>query len=272
MLLGYRQADGLGGGILDSPTRSDFLGLMLQQVYIPGPSGPRPTLSLVHKLKDVAAVRYFLVNPDGKFPADEVGLRPVPNDTGFQVLENPSCLPAAFFVRSVREVGPGSGDALQVLGFNGRQPITQPLDEALSAIAGDDFDPNETAAVLGKTSPDVLSSKARSARVLETKTVPGRWEIATDADAPGQLVISEGYDPGWRCEIDEKPAAVYQTDDQIMSVSVPAGKHAVLLKYDPPEFRRGAWVTVVGIVLLLACAAAGFVVGARKRAPASQFS
>ena len=82
--------------------------------------------------------------------------------------------------------------------------------------------------------------------------VPGRWDIDVETDAPAQLVVSEGYDPGWRGRIDGKDVKVFRTNDQFLSVAVPAGRHRLRLEYEPKEFRQGAIVSLVGVLL---CAA-----------------
>jgi hypothetical protein len=255
MLLGFRQADGLGGGIVDSMARSTFIQFASQPVQYRGPDGrPAQAWDLMNALRSIAGVKYLLVEAGGKLPEDRYLIAPAWSDANWQVFECRAALPPAFFVEGAVQVKPGSGIDYM---FNPSQP----------------FDPAKRAIVYGAPPAETASAGPARREAKIAQAIPGRWEIETTADAPGQLVISEGYDPGWRCEIDGdgKPVTVYQTDDQVISVPVPAGaKHSVVLSYDPPEFRRGAWVTIVGIVLLLASAAAGFVASRRRRAGSAQ--
>jgi hypothetical protein len=63
-------------------------------------------------------------------------------------------------------------------------------------------------------------------------------------------VIAESYYPFWRAEIDGQPAEVVRVSCGLMGVQVPAGAHAILLRYQPP--RAYAVAAVVSIVAFLA--------------------
>jgi hypothetical protein len=239
MLWGYRQANGLGGGIVDSPARSQFL-----QLAEPLPTRAGP-YEFPGRFKDLAGVKYYLLRPDA--PLIPAGLEPVlgPADgNSWRLCRNLACLPMAFFVDQVARV-----PAASVMGVLVQAPPG--LDLSKTAIVSVP-PPAETAGA---------GAARREANV--SLAVPGLWEISCEAEKPGQLVVSEGFDPGWRAEIDGAAAQVYQTDDQIMSVAVPAGRHAVTLRYDPPEFRKGVWLTLAGLFVLLAAGAAGFVIAPR---------
>jgi hypothetical protein len=124
--------------------------------------------------------------------------------------------------------------------------------------------PQDTALVYGAPPPETADSKARNPQVLEVRDVPGRWDIDVDCDAPAQLVVSEGYDAGWQCTIGGRSVPVYQTNDQFMSVPVPAGQNRVVLVYSPPAFRQGLLLTLFGVVLTIVLARR------RRRPPALQ--
>ena len=79
-----------------------------------------------------------------------------------------------------------------------------------------------------------------------------------DGPPPGPLVSVS--------RIDGMIAATHHGIWDAFSVPVPAGRHTVELKYDPPEFRKGAWASVAGVVLLLVSLAAGFFIVPRRLA------
>jgi uncharacterized membrane protein YfhO len=83
------------------------------------------------------------------------------------------------------------------------------------------------------------------------EAVPGRWVINTRTDAPAQLVVSEGFDAGWQCRIDDLPVTIYQTNGQLMSVPVPAGQKQVVLSYSPPGLVAGAAFSIAGVLGLI---------------------
>ena len=96
---------------------------------------------------------------------------------------------------------------------------------------------------------------------------PGRIEVQVPgAWAGGPLVVDETYVPGWRAEVDGRPAAVTAGRGGWLAVAAPRGATHASLTYDPPEVR------VAGAVSLAALAAiAGLVaVGGRGRRDAEK--
>ncbi len=79
-------------------------------------------------------------------------------------------------------------------------------------------------------------------------------------------MLSEGYDPGWRAEVDGEPAPVLVADHVLRAVPLPAGKHAVELRYVPPGLRLGLAIT--GITAAGLIGALGVEGGRRLRARA----
>ena len=82
----------------------------------------------------------------------------------------------------------------------------------------------------------------------------------THSGAPGWLVFSEVYDPGWRAWVDGATAPVLRADVALVAVPVPAGEHAVLLRYTAPWVWRGIGMGLLGLALWL-----GLVVAGRRR-------
>jgi uncharacterized membrane protein YfhO len=75
--------------------------------------------------------------------------------------------------------------------------------------------------------------------------------IATDAQTPKLLFLSDVYDAGWQASIDTNPSKIYRADYDFRAVSVPAGKHTVVFSYKPGELRWGIILTIIGIILLI---------------------
>jgi len=123
-------------------------------------------------------------------------------------------------------------------------------DKALSALASGSVDPLRT--VLLESAPPPLAAPrdpaADAARIVSY--APNRMELRTRTDAPGLLVLSEGYDPGWRAEIDGQPAPVLVANHALRAVSLPAGEHTVRLRYAPPALRWGIAISLGGYLTL----------------------
>jgi len=268
MQFGLRNLVGTGGGIVDSPQRSLFLRFCTDPIRSRPRDGWPALAAHSASMRNLACLRYVFVERAIQFPADEMGLRqivPTWQEDRYRVYENPSCLPAAFFTRKVRQVPPIAKDAGYVVGGPDGRPAIAPAPGAIGAMATVELDPRKAAFVYDAPPPETADSKAARMEVTKIEAVPGHWAIHTDIDAPAQLVISEGYNAGWRCEISGKAVRVYRTFDQLMSVPVPAGTQTVLLTYDPPEFRQGVVLTFVGIVLAVGLAVTERVVARKRR-------
>ena len=58
--------------------------------------------------------------------------------------------------------------------------------------------------------------------------------------------------PGWEAQVDGKAASLRRSHGTFMSLELPAGRHAVELRYRPASVYAGALVSLGTLVLLLA--------------------
>ncbi|MCX7013178.1 MAG: YfhO family protein [Candidatus Sumerlaeota bacterium] len=84
-----------------------------------------------------------------------------------------------------------------------------------------------------------------------------RWAshiaCSTSAAGPRLLVLSDSYDPNWRCRIDGRATPIYPANIAFRAVVVPAGEHRVEFDYAPRSFYIG-----LGVSLVVLLAALGF--------------
>ena len=78
-------------------------------------------------------------------------------------------------------------------------------------------------------------------------TEPEVVRMATSTDAPGLLVVSDSYDPGWRAYVDGERTPVLVADHLLRAVSIPAGNHIVEFRYEPRWLQIGIAVSVATI-------------------------
>ena len=89
--------------------------------------------------------------------------------------------------------------------------------------------------------------------------------LEVEASDPGFVVLADAFDPGWRAEVDGRPAPVLRANVAFRAVAVPEGRHVVAMAYRPPAVGQGLTLSAASLLLLLG----GVVSGARgrRRAP-----
>lgn len=79
--------------------------------------------------------------------------------------------------------------------------------------------------------------------------------LRTSAEQPAILVLADMMAPGWRVEVDGRPAELLRADFILRAVALPGGEHEVRFSYGDPAVRRGLILTLIGLgcVLVLLC-------------------
>jgi uncharacterized membrane protein YfhO len=86
---------------------------------------------------------------------------------------------------------------------------------------------------------------------------PRRVRLNVESSAPGFLVTSETFYPGWRAFLDGREHKPVLTNVAFRGLAVPAGRHTVTMEFDPPILRWSAVATMFSAVLLMAAIAIG---------------
>jgi hypothetical protein len=87
-------------------------------------------------------------------------------------------------------------------------------------------------------------------------------DLRVKAGAPGILVASESYYPGWKAYVDGVERKVMKADFVFRAVAVEAGEHTVRFVYEPLSFRAGAWISVLSAIALIS---AGVYAGIKRQ-------
>jgi hypothetical protein len=75
---------------------------------------------------------------------------------------------------------------------------------------------------------------------------PDRVVLKVEAASDALLVLSDLYYPGWRADVDGKPADILRANYLMRAVAVPAGRHTVSFVYEPASFRAGMAASLAG--------------------------
>ena len=177
-----------------------------------------------------------------------------PEGGNVQVYGNLDVLPRAFVVHRAEVVG------------NAEQSLARLAEPAFDyrttvLLEGDE---KELAAALELPAGAAQALDVSSEEATITRYEPERVEIRTHTAADGFLFLADGYDSGWRAELDGRPARIYVADHAFRAVALPAGEHVVHFVYDPLAFKLGVAISALawgGIAI----AAVGLFLTSRRR-------
>jgi hypothetical protein len=200
----------------------------MTQWYVPRipEAGPEGDVR-VPPVLDMLGVRYLI------FDRRRKGARPFFAAEGYFVAENGRALPRVYVPRRVK-AAPAE-------------------DKLLPLLAAADFDPRQTAYVEGDVT---LPGDCRgTAAVLDE--VPTRVRVAADMKTPGLLLLADQWYEGWNAYVEGRPAPLLRVNYALRGVVLPAGRSAVVFRYEPAGLTTGLRLLAVGLVVLLGWAAVG---------------
>ncbi|GAB3982004.1 YfhO family protein [Spirosoma terrae] len=158
-------------------------------------------------------------------------------------LPNPSVLGAAWFVKTVQQVNNADEEMAVMKSMNPRD----------SAVVDKRFAPE-----LGNL-PAVVDHTGSTIELTSYR--PDKLVYQANAARDGLVVFSEVYYRGnedWQAFIDGKPAPHLRANYTLRAMRVPAGKHTIEFRFDPPLARTGDMIDLICNVLLIGLI--GFVV------------
>jgi hypothetical protein len=81
---------------------------------------------------------------------------------------------------------------------------------------------------------------------------PGDLRLAVNAPGRQLLVVSESYHPGWRVDVDARPAAVVRTYGDYLGVVVEGGHHEAHFRFEPASLRDGGRISGAALIVAFA--------------------
>lgn len=155
------------------------------------------------------------------------------------LMTNPGALGNAWFVDNIRYVDNADSEMAAL----------SEIDPAETAVADRRF-----ASVLGENIP----AKEPGDTIFETTYSPARLTYSANSRNGGLAVFSEVFFPwGWEAYIDGKPAEIGRVNYLLRAIRIPAGKHAVEMRFNPSSVTAtvaAARVSVIIIYVMLALA------------------
>ncbi len=100
----------------------------------------------------------------------------------------------------------------------------------------------------------IVSARSRNGRDDSPEQVRidnGRIDVTLRAKGETTLIARQTYDPGWRAEVDGRPAEVVPYKESFLSVRLTDGAHRVRLVYDPIEVRNALRLSLTAIFITI---------------------
>jgi hypothetical protein len=128
--------------------------------------------------------------------------------------------------------------------------------ELLHRLIHPDFDPKK--AVLFEKEDEPLDLRPHAspeanppslARILSYR--PDRLEIVTDSPGFRYLFLSEMFYPGWKAFINGRPTRILRGNYLFRVLEIPAGRHRVLLEFDPWAIKAGVGITLLTALTII---------------------
>jgi hypothetical protein len=224
---GLNTADGYDGGVLPLLRWLHLSGLVVQS--------PRPDGVLLTRLDalptdrtlDLLGVRYLIANADA---VGRTGLQTV--DFGdLRLYARPKPVPLSLIVYGVTAADNETA--------------------ALSRMAAADFDSTREVVIEGGLASSPSTSSTAPQPVTPDVATAERWHAQVALAETGYLLQREAWYPGWRARVDGVEVPVLRADSLFRGVALTAGTHDVEVYFDSSSFKRGALLSIAGLVVII---------------------
>jgi hypothetical protein len=122
---------------------------------------------------------------------------------------------------------------------------------AIAAMADPAFSPSQQAIL--STGQALHANPARASQVTVTEYRPERVTIRASTAAPGYLILSDAWYPGWRAMVDGQAVDIVRANVHFRAVYLDAGQHTLRFLYQPTSYYVGLGVSAtaaLAVVLL----------------------
>ena len=121
---------------------------------------------------------------------------------------------------------------------------------AISRLLSPEFDARNTAILSGPLPSDVEVQAGATGAVEWLNRQVDEYTLRVAPDRPALLVVLDNYYPAWRATVDDREVPIWRANETFRAIAVPAGEHSITFKYGTDQLRRGAYISLIVLVLL----------------------
>jgi uncharacterized membrane protein YfhO len=124
---------------------------------------------------------------------------------------------------------------------------------ALAKLADPTFDPAQQAILATHAELNLAGSQDSSGLSQVIVHIDSAERIALEVvlPAPGYLVLSDAYYPGWKATVDDEPAEILRANVHFRAVFLSSGSHTVTFTYEPASYTVGSSISIVTSTVIL---------------------
>jgi hypothetical protein len=138
---------------------------------------------------------------------------------------------------------------------------SQPVN-TIRMMASSEFDPLRQVILTESLLQQTTRSMGGEAKIIRYEN--NNVLINVSLQAPGVLVLTDSYYPGWKVFVDGKQSKILQANHFFRGVELAVGDHIVEFKYEPLSFRIGSTISL-STLFLLTVISIFQIIGWRKR-------
>lgn len=203
-----------------------------------------PQLSTARQpLLDLLSVKYAILQTDerleiegweivdqGSIPEEFTLRNSETNQIPYLILENRDPLPRAYLVGNTKPLNQNAQSKNIVKTIAKLQPRTDVL-------------------LPQDVLPEGKRQTYKAAEIISA--TPNRLKIKAELDAPGYLILSDIFYPGWSARVKESLVPILPADFSLRAIPLPEGKHEVDLLFTPPGFKIGRIISLMTLAIIL---------------------
>ncbi|MDQ6694323.1 MAG: YfhO family protein [Chloroflexota bacterium] len=155
------------------------------------------------------------------------------------IYRNKNALPRVFLVHDAR-VEPDDKRLIELLDLFGANPLN-------TVLLGQGTNRNSPSNLPG-TAQGIIAGKPTGEKVQATSYDTGSLAIHVSAKAPGWVVLTDAYYPGWEATVDHTPTEIVPADYAYRAVHIDAGEHDITMQFRPASWLYGRIISVLSLV------------------------
>jgi hypothetical protein len=131
----------------------------------------------------------------------------------------------------------------------GQAPVFGSDEAMLQALADPKTDFHNTIRLPLEAQSSITARREESARVTTKKFAASKIVLEVQTPGPAMVSISQAWHHNWKASVDGLPATLWRANEAFQAVEAPAGRHEITLVYQDPAFRRGACLSILGLIV-----------------------